>query len=259
MYKKKLASVWLSNASDSSTLKSPTAQHPAELETWRHTSRFQSMSLSDVGDDYSYASSTAYVDGSIYSEPVINYSRNKVCDKCKMGYVRNSNNNLWYQPMFMSESGATLESRKCYHKNCNNLSESSYNIACLRRPDGSSNPDLKEEVDRNVRGMGVWGLLDLPDIKFSSRSRGFRLETREVKEEGGEEVAVPPPLEPPSRLYRRLLGKVSSRLPSASRLGSRPPQEQKDCAQTKTDSPAGKPLPLINLIVSFCTEYRTIS
>ncbi|KAJ4443523.1 hypothetical protein ANN_05195, partial [Periplaneta americana] len=112
---------------------------------YRPPSRCQSLSMSDMlyGTGTGIGAGTGT--GSIYSEPAYNPHQNqaKICDNCKMSFGRS-----WYQPLLTRELPATLcDSRALF-------AGSGCNLSSLRHPDGASNPNLKEEVER-VPGNGA--------------------------------------------------------------------------------------------------------
>lgn len=87
--------------------------------------------------------------GSIYSEPAYiagKSDQEKICDNCRQSMTRPATASYWYP-----NSVAHIASPRRY---CGKLGEC--NISSLRHPDGASNPNLKEEVER-LPGNGASG------------------------------------------------------------------------------------------------------
>ena len=111
---------------------------------FRPPSRCQSLSLSDV-----LFNDNASNHGSIYSEPAYiagKPDQEKICDNCRQSMSRPATASYWYP-----SSVAHLASPRRY---CGKLGEC--NISSLRHPDGASNPNLKEEIER-IPGNGASG------------------------------------------------------------------------------------------------------
>ncbi|XP_069691784.1 kinesin-like protein CG14535 isoform X3 [Periplaneta americana] len=176
---------------------------------YRPPSRCQSLSMSDMlyGTGTGIGAGTGT--GSIYSEPAYNPHQNqaKICDNCKMSFGRS-----WYQPLLTRELPATL-CDSVNHRFC----RSGCNLSSLRHPDGASNPNLKEEVER-VPGNGA-STSDHEDETSEQRSKSRQTVQEEVRtvtgqahDEDEEDEAPPvlPPALPPApastRLHRRLFG-----------------------------------------------------
>ena len=70
----------------------------------------------------------------------------KICDNCRQSMSRPATASYWYP-----SSVAHLASPRRY---CGKLGEC--NISSLRHPDGASNPNLKEEIER-IPGNGASG------------------------------------------------------------------------------------------------------
>ncbi|KAJ9595759.1 hypothetical protein L9F63_013046, partial [Diploptera punctata] len=208
MYKTKLARANVTKTLSSTF--SPTLQY-------RPPSRCQSLSITAPGTGGS----------SIYSEPAYNPHRPlhqnqaKICDNCKMSFGRTGNGGSWYQPLLSTTMREHLPS---HHPHC----RSGCNISSLRHPDGASNPNLKEEVER-VPGNGA-STSDHEEDSSERRSKNLQIPREEVRTVTGkardddeEEEDEPPPVLPPSlppapastRLHRRLFGgKAGPRHPS---------------------------------------------
>lgn len=111
---------------------------------FRPPSRCQSLSLTDV-----LFNDNASNHGSIYSEPAYiagKSDQEKICDNCRQSMSRPATAFYWYP-----SSVAHLASPRRY---CGKLGEC--NISSLRHPDGASNPNLKEEIER-IPGNGASG------------------------------------------------------------------------------------------------------
>lgn len=112
---------------------------------FRPPSRCQSLSLSDV-----FINDTASNHGSIYSEPTYaaadKSDQEKICDNCRQSMSRPSTASYWYP-----SSVSHVSSPKRY---CAKVGDC--NISNLRHPDGASNPNLKEEIER-IPGNGASG------------------------------------------------------------------------------------------------------
>lgn len=116
----------------------------AAAPVFRPPSRCQSLSLSDV-----MFNDNASNHGSIYSEPAYiagKSDQEKICDNCRQSMARPATASYWYP-----NSVAHIASPRRY---CGKLGDC--NISSLRHPDGASNPNLKEEVER-LPGNGASG------------------------------------------------------------------------------------------------------
>lgn len=116
----------------------------AAAPVFRPPSRCQSLSLSDV-----MFNDNASNHGSIYSEPAYiagKSDQEKICDNCRQSMTRPATASYWYP-----NSVAHIASPRRY---CGKLGDC--NISSLRHPDGASNPNLKEEVER-LPGNGASG------------------------------------------------------------------------------------------------------
>ena len=112
--------------------------------TFHPPSRCQSLSLSDV-----LFNDNASNHGSTFSEPAYiagKTEQEKICDNCRQSMSRPATASYWYP-----SSVAHLASPRRY---CAKLGEC--NISNLRHPDGASNPNLKEEIER-IPGNGASG------------------------------------------------------------------------------------------------------
>ncbi|XP_023723787.1 uncharacterized protein LOC111873360 isoform X3 [Cryptotermes secundus] len=233
MYKIKLARANVTKALSSPF--SPSLQY-------RPPSRCQSLSMSDMlygtgNPDNSYSGAGAGTGGgSIYSEPAYNphepllQNQAKICDNCKMSFSHTGNGSSWYQPLLTPTTREhiplhhPLGSLLCDSKN-HRFCRSGCNISSLRHPDGASNPNLKEEVER-VPGNGA-STSDHEEETSEQQTKNHPMAREEVRtvtgkarDEDGEEEDEPLPVLPPSlppapastRLHRRLFGgKIGSR------------------------------------------------
>ncbi|KAG9432605.1 hypothetical protein HZU67_05852 [Apis mellifera carnica] len=146
LYQSKLA---LANVSNSVTYQRENSSNANVRETpsapvFRPPSRCQSLSLSDV-----MFNDNASNHGSIYSEPAYiagKSDQEKICDNCRQSMARPATASYWYP-----NSVAHIASPRRY---CGKLGDC--NISSLRHPDGASNPNLKEEVER-LPGNGASG------------------------------------------------------------------------------------------------------
>ncbi|XP_026668699.1 kinesin-like protein CG14535 isoform X2 [Ceratina calcarata] len=146
LYQSKLA---LANVSNSVTYQRENSSNVNVREApsapvFRPPSRCQSLSLSDV-----MFNDNASNHGSIYSEPAYiagKSDQEKICDNCRQSMTRPATASYWYP-----NSVAHIASPRRY---CGKLGEC--NISSLRHPDGASNPNLKEEVER-LPGNGASG------------------------------------------------------------------------------------------------------
>ncbi|XP_067010239.2 kinesin-like protein CG14535 [Anabrus simplex] len=204
----------------------------------RPSSRYQSLSLSDMlyntGENNSSSAGLGYAEnGSIYSEPVFNSSHqrldeSKICDNCKMSFSRTNSPTIFRSP-FLSQSREQLNRRSGFGSDSIsnrdslryrlNMSASGCNISSLRHPDGASNPNLKEEVER-VPGNGA-STSDHEEesegLKKVQPSDSVRTVTGKASDEPEDDdmpPVLPPPLHAsaPSRLHRWLFGKSCGRL-----------------------------------------------
>ncbi|XP_033298194.1 uncharacterized protein LOC117204671 isoform X2 [Bombus bifarius] len=144
LYQSKLA---LANVSNSVTYQRENSSNVREAPSapvFRPPSRCQSLSLSDV-----MFNDNASNHGSIYSEPAYiagKSDQEKICDNCRQSMSRPATASYWYP-----NSVAHIASPRRY---CGKLGDC--NISSLRHPDGASNPNLKEEVER-LPGNGASG------------------------------------------------------------------------------------------------------
>ncbi|XP_076766277.1 uncharacterized protein LOC143433053 isoform X2 [Xylocopa sonorina] len=144
LYQSKLA---LANVSNSVTYQRENSSNVREAPSapvFRPPSRCQSLSLSDV-----MFNDNASNHGSIYSEPAYiagKSDQEKFCDNCRQSMTRPATASYWYP-----NSVAHIASPRRY---CGKLGDC--NISSLRHPDGASNPNLKEEVER-LPGNGASG------------------------------------------------------------------------------------------------------
>ncbi|XP_048506974.1 uncharacterized protein LOC105687336 isoform X2 [Athalia rosae] len=212
LYQSKLA---LANVSNSLTYQrensSSVSVRDAPSTVFRPPSRCQSLSLSDV-----LFNDTASNHGSIYSEPAYipgKSEQEKICDNCRQSMSRPATASYWYPG-----SVAHLASPRRY---CGKLGECS--ISSLRHPDGASNPNLKEEVER-IPGNGASG--SDPEEEYVEAKKLFTTSERtertvtgksDIEEEHGLQVPLPlqlsiPPssMPSPSRTQRKILSLGSS-------------------------------------------------
>ncbi|XP_021928762.1 kinesin-like protein GA13060 isoform X2 [Zootermopsis nevadensis] len=226
MYKTKLARANVTKTLSSNL--SPSLQY-------RPPSRCQSLSMSDMlygsgNPDSNYTSVVAGAGGgSIYSEPAYNVHKSlrqnqaKICDNCKMSFSHTGNGSSWYQPLMTKTTWEhipmhhPLGSMVCDSVN-HRFCRGGCNISSLRHPDGASNPNLKEEVER-VPGNGA-STSDHEEETSERQSKSRQTPKQEVRTVTGkahdeeEEEDEPPPVLPPSlppapsstRLHRRLFG-----------------------------------------------------
>ncbi|CAK9821011.1 Kinesin-like protein CG14535 [Anthophora plagiata] len=145
LYQSKLA---LANVSNSVTYQRENSnvnvREAPSATVFRPPSRCQSLSLSDM-----MFNDNASNHGSIYSEPAYIAGKNdpeKICDNCRQSMTRPATASYWYP-----NSVAHIASPRRY---CGKLGDC--NISSLRHPDGASNPNLKEEVER-LPGNGASG------------------------------------------------------------------------------------------------------
>ncbi|XP_076239417.1 uncharacterized protein LOC143182349 [Calliopsis andreniformis] len=145
LYQSKLA---LANVSNSVTYQrensNVSVRDTPSAPVFRPPSRCQSLSLSDV-----MFNDNASNHGSIYSEPAYiagKSDQEKICDNCRQSMSRPATASYWYP-----NSVAHIASPRRY---CGKLGDC--NISSLRHPDGASNPNLKEEVER-LPGNGASG------------------------------------------------------------------------------------------------------
>ncbi|PSN34765.1 hypothetical protein C0J52_21183 [Blattella germanica] len=256
MYKTKLARANVTKAL-SSTFSPPLQYRPP--------SRCQSLSMSDMlygtaNPDNNYTGACPGTGGgSIYSEPAYNPHRPvhqnqaKICDNCKMSFGRMGNGGGWYQPLLSTTAREHVPSHHPVGSmHCDSISHrfcrSGCNISSLRHPDGASNPNLKEEVER-VPGNGA-STSDHEEDSSERRKKNLQMTHEEVRTVTGkardedEEEDEPPPVLPPSlppapastRLHRRLFGgKAGPRHPS--------PRPQHEGYDSGHDSSSPSPRP----------------
>uniref|UniRef100_A0A0C9R8R8 CG14535_0 protein n=1 Tax=Fopius arisanus TaxID=64838 RepID=A0A0C9R8R8_9HYME len=211
LYQSKLA---LANVSNSVTYQrensSAVSVRDGTSNVFRPPSRCQSLSLSDV-----LFNDNASNHGSIYSEPAYIVSKaeqEKICDNCRQSMSRPATASYWYP-----SSVAHLASPRRF---CGKLGEC--NISSLRHPDGASNPNLKEEIER-IPGNGASG--SDPEEEYIEAKKLFTTAERsertvtgksDIEEETKVPVNVPLQLSIPSslpssgRMQRKLLSLGSS-------------------------------------------------
>ncbi|XP_046591946.1 uncharacterized protein LOC107217886 [Neodiprion lecontei] len=213
LYQSKLA---LANVSNSLTYQRENSSSMSIRDTpsatvLRPPSRCQSLSLSDV-----LFNDTASNHGSIYSEPAYipgKTEQEKICDNCRQSMSRPATASYWYPG-----SVAHLASPRRY---CGKLGDCS--ISSLRHPDGASNPNLKEEVER-IPGNGASG--SDPEEEYVEAKKLFTTAERDertvtgksdIEEENGTSASVPlqlsiPPssIPSPGRTQRKILSLGSS-------------------------------------------------
>ncbi|KAL0115090.1 hypothetical protein PUN28_010579 [Cardiocondyla obscurior] len=173
-------------------------------------SRCQSLSLSDV-----MFNDNASNHGSIYSEPAYiagKPDQEKICDNCRQSMSRPATASYWYP-----SSVAHLASPRRY---CGKTGDC--NISNLRHPDGASNPNLKEEIER-IPGNGASGsdpeeeYIEAKKL-FTAAERSERTVTgksdieEELKIQGGLplQLSIPSPAPSPGRMQRKILSLGSS-------------------------------------------------
>ncbi|XP_015113333.1 kinesin-like protein CG14535 isoform X1 [Diachasma alloeum] len=211
LYQSKLA---LANVSNSVTYQrensSAVSVRDGTSNVFRPPSRCQSLSLSDV-----LFNDNASNHGSIYSEPAYVVGKDeqeKICDNCRQSMSRPATASYWYP-----SSVAHLASPRRF---CGKLGEC--NISSLRHPDGASNPNLKEEIER-IPGNGASG--SDPEEEYIEAKKLFTTAERsertvtgksDIEEEMKVPVNVPLQLSIPSslpssgRMQRKLLSLGSS-------------------------------------------------
>ncbi|KAK0166186.1 hypothetical protein PV328_004628 [Microctonus aethiopoides] len=215
LYQSKLA---LANVSNSATYQRENSstisgRDITSANVFRPPSRCQSLSLSDV-----IFNDNASNHGSIYSEPAYipgKSEQEKICDNCRQSMSRPATASYWYP-----SSVAHLASPRRY---CGKLGEC--NISSLRHPDGASNPNLKEEIER-IPGNGASG--SDPEEEYIEAKKLFTTAERtersertvtgksDVEEETKVPVTVPLQLSIPSslpssgRMQRKILSLGSS-------------------------------------------------
>ncbi|KYQ46807.1 hypothetical protein ALC60_14191, partial [Trachymyrmex zeteki] len=192
-----------------SYLRSTCRQIPAAT-VFRPPSRCQSLSLSDV-----LFNDNASNHGSIYSEPAYiagKPDQEKICDNCRQSMSRPATASYWYP-----SSVAHLASPRRY---CGKLGDC--NISSLRHPDGASNPNLKEEIER-IPGNGASGsdpeeeYIEAKKL-FTAAERSERTVTgksdieEDVKIQGGSplHLSMPSPAPSSGRMQRKILSLGSS-------------------------------------------------
>ncbi|XP_067215067.1 kinesin-like protein KIF26A isoform X2 [Linepithema humile] len=211
LYQNKLA---LANVSNSVTYQRENSStvnvRDAPSTVFRPPSRCQSLSLSDV-----LFNDNASNHGSIYSEPAYiagKPDQEKICDNCRQSMSRPATASYWYP-----SSVAHLASPRRY---CGKLGDC--NISNLRHPDGASNPNLKEEIER-IPGNGASGsdpeeeYIEAKKL-FTAAERSERTVTgksdieEDLKIQGGTPLQLPMPSSSPSsgRMQRKILSLGSS-------------------------------------------------
>ncbi|XP_029032702.2 uncharacterized protein LOC114871226 isoform X2 [Osmia bicornis bicornis] len=212
LYQSKLA---LANVSNSVTYQRENSSNVNVRDTpsapvFRPPSRCQSLSLSDV-----MFNDNASNHGSIYSEPAYiagKSDQEKICDNCRQSMSRPATASYWYP-----NSVAHIASPRRY---CGKLGEC--NISSLRHPDGASNPNLKEEVER-LPGNGASG--SDPEEEYVEAKKLFTAVERsertvtgksDIEEDIKVQATAPPQLSIPSpapssgRLQRKITSVGSS-------------------------------------------------
>lgn len=157
-------------------LKNDTINFYSTAATFRPPSRCLSLSLSDV-----FINDSASTHGSIYSEPAYasaTSEQEKICDNCRQSMSRPSTASYWYP-----SSASHLSSPKRY---CGKLGDCS--ISNLRHPDGASNPNLKEEIER-IPGNGASG--SDPEEEYIEVKKLFNERTVTGKSDIEEDFRVP--------------------------------------------------------------------
>ncbi|XP_023287540.1 uncharacterized protein LOC105694763 [Orussus abietinus] len=210
LYQSKLALANVSNSATYQRENSVSVRDTPSAGVFRPPSRCQSLSLSDV-----LFNDNASNHGSIYSEPAYTAGKSeqeKICDNCRQSMSRPATASYWYP-----SSVAHLASPRRY---CGKLGEC--NISSLRHPDGASNPNLKEEIER-IPGNGASG--SDPEEEYVEAKKLFTAAERPERTVTGksdieEDVKLPAPaplqlsmgtLVPSSgRMQRKILGLGSS-------------------------------------------------
>ncbi|XP_029665499.1 kinesin-like protein CG14535 [Formica exsecta] len=211
LYQSKLA---LANVSNSVTYQRENSStvnvRDAPSTVFRPPSRCQSLSLSDV-----LFNDNASNHGSIYSEPAYiagKPDQEKICDNCRQSMSRPATASYWYP-----SSVAHLASPRRY---CGKLGDC--NISNLRHPDGASNPNLKEEIER-IPGNGASGsdpeeeYIEAKKL-FTAAERSERTVTgksdieEDLKIQGGTslQLSMPSPAPSSGRMQRKILSLGSS-------------------------------------------------
>ncbi|XP_072765684.1 uncharacterized protein [Anoplolepis gracilipes] len=211
LYQSKLA---LANVSNSVTYQRENSStvnvRDAPSTVFRPPSRCQSLSLSDV-----LFNDNASNHGSIYSEPAYiagKPDQEKICDNCRQSMSRPATASYWYP-----SSVAHLASPRRY---CGKLGDC--NISSLRHPDGASNPNLKEEIER-IPGNGASGsdpeeeYIEAKKL-FTAAERSERTVTgksdieEDLKIQGGTslQLSMPSPAPSSGRMQRKILSLGSS-------------------------------------------------
>ncbi|XP_012058440.1 PREDICTED: kinesin-like protein CG14535 [Atta cephalotes] len=211
LYQSKLA---LANVSNSVTYQRENSstvnvRDAPSATVFRPPSRCQSLSLSDV-----LFNDNASNHGSIYSEPAYiagKPDQEKICDNCRQSMSRPATASYWYP-----SSVAHLASPRRY---CGKLGDC--NISSLRHPDGASNPNLKEEIER-IPGNGASGsdpeeeYIEAKKL-FTAAERSERTVTgksdieEDVKIQGSSPLlSMPSPAPSSGRMQRKILNLGSS-------------------------------------------------
>ncbi|XP_050461813.1 uncharacterized protein LOC126856885 isoform X3 [Cataglyphis hispanica] len=212
LYQSKLA---LANVSNSVTYQRENSsivnvRDAPSATVFRPPSRCQSLSLSDV-----LFNDNASNHGSIYSEPAYiagKPDQEKICDNCRQSMSRPATASYWYP-----SSVAHLASPRRY---CGKLGDC--NISSLRHPDGASNPNLKEEIER-IPGNGASGsdpeeeYIEAKKL-FTAAERSERTVTgksdieEDLKIQGGTslQLSMPSPAPSSGRMQRKILSLGSS-------------------------------------------------
>lgn len=114
-------------------------------------SRCESLSLSDMLYGVAAAETS-----SIYSEPAYVPNDEKFCENCKVNMTRPSTAQNWYDDGHLSISTSELANQPAnnipplsrrFQRYCHRYDRDD-NLAYLRHPDGASNPNLREDVER---------------------------------------------------------------------------------------------------------------
>ncbi|XP_035725719.1 kinesin-like protein CG14535 isoform X2 [Vespa mandarinia] len=200
LYQSKLALANVSNSAtyqreNSSTVNSREAP---SATVFRPPSRCQSLSLTDV-----LFNDNASNHGSIYSEPAYiagKSDQEKICDNCRQSMSRPATAFYWYP-----SSVAHLASPRRY---CGKLGEC--NISSLRHPDGASNPNLKEEIER-IPGNGASG--SDPEEEYIEAKKLFTAAERSERTiTGKSDIEEDVKIQAPSsgRMQRKILSLGSS-------------------------------------------------
>lgn len=160
--------------------------------------RCESLTLTDMLYGAGRTGGVGNDNSSIYSEPAYIPKQDKFCENCKINMMRPATAQNWYTDPQLSASSTELSVPNVkvpqlsgrFQRYCHKNLKETNNLAYLRHPDGASNPNLREDLERLPGNGASSDHEDEPILSPPTRS-----------------VPFPPPNSLPSneRINRRML------------------------------------------------------